>query len=32
MIANVLKYESGNLIIFYYCTYSKLANIIEVVI
>jgi len=32
MIANILKYKSSNLIIFYYYIYSKLANIIEVVI
>ena len=32
IIANVLKYKSVDLIIFYCCTYSKLSGIMKVVI
>ena len=32
MVDNILKYEIGNLIIFYYCTYSELSDTIEVVV
>ena len=32
MVANILKYTSINLIIFYYCIYSRLSDIMEVVI
>ena len=32
MVANVLKYRSVNLIIFYCCVYSMLSNTTEVVI
>jgi len=32
MVANILKYGSGNLIIFYCCIYAGLSGIIAVVI
>jgi len=31
MIANVFKYRSDNLIIFYYCIYSRLLGIMELI-
>ena len=32
MVDNILKYEIGNLIILYYCTYSELSDTIRVVV
>jgi len=32
MVANILKYRSDNLIIFYYCIYSRLLSTIGAVI
>jgi len=32
MVANVLKYGSINLIILYYCVYSRLLDIVGVII
>ena len=32
MVVNILKYESDNLIILYYYTYSRLLGTIEIVI
>jgi len=32
IVANILKYGSNNLIVFYFCIYSRLLGTIEVVI
>jgi len=32
MVANILKYKSINLIMLYYCVYSRLSDIVEIAI
>ena len=32
MVANILKYGSDNLIIFYYCTYSELSGTARIIV
>ena len=32
MVNDVLKYRTGNLIILYYCAYSRLLNTMEIVV